>query len=270
MIPRVETLADLLLLVGRSFVTQTGGYFVLVGALFAVFWVWGEARLAGHKLQKQRRVDGRQVRRELTNTLAALLVGTLNAGAVIAVVSSGHSRFTTDLAAAGGVAGVAASLVGLVLFNDLWFYGWHRLLHTPWWFRHVHSVHHKSVDVNPFSSYSFHAFEAFILSAWFIPAAVLVPLYLPAVGALQLFGMVNNLMSHLGYELLPRWWIKVPGLNLSNTSTYHNLHHLQLNGNYGLHTRIWDRVFGTEVPGYERAFVARDAAAAAADRGAAG
>jgi sterol desaturase/sphingolipid hydroxylase (fatty acid hydroxylase superfamily) len=249
-------------LVLSSFATQTGGYFALVGVLYAVFWVGGARALAARKLQKQRRVDKKQIAFELKNTVAALLAGTVNAAAVMAVAQSPYSRFTTDLEAAGGVWGVGASLVGLVLVNDVWFYGIHRLLHVPFFFRHIHAIHHKSVDVNPFSSYSFHFLEAFLLSAWFIAAAFVVPLYIPALAVLQLFGLANNLMSHLGYEVFPKWLVRVPILNLTNTSTFHNLHHIKMNGNYGLHSRIWDRLLGTEVAGYERAFVARDVAAA--------
>jgi sterol desaturase/sphingolipid hydroxylase (fatty acid hydroxylase superfamily) len=262
----ISSFPDLLRLVLRSFVTQTGAYFVVIGVLFGAIWIAGASVFAARKLQKKRRVDGRQLRFELGHTLRTLAAGTLSATGVIAVVSTGHGRFTNDIAAAGGAICVVVSFVAMNLFNDLWFYGWHRPLHTHWWFRHVHAVHHKSVDMNPFSSYSFHFFEAFILSAWFIPATLVLPLYLPAVGALQLVVIANNLVSHLGYEFLPRWLLRVPVLQLTNTSTFHNLHHIQFNGNYGLHTRVWDRLFGTEVEGYERAFLARDVTASGDER----
>ncbi len=252
-----RTPQELIPMLLQSFVTQTGGYFLVVGVLFGVFWVWGRDVFAARKIQPKRRVDGRQLRHELLFTLGALLVGTLNAGAIMLLYATGHTRLTTDLDSVGGIGVVAVTFVLLLAFNDLWFYGWHRLLHTPWWFRHVHAVHHKSVDTNPFSSYSFHPFEAFIFGVWFIPAALVVPMYLPALGLLQLVGLLNNVMSHLGYELLPRWFVKIPILRLSNTSTFHNLHHSHFNGNYGLHTRLWDRLFGTEVSGYDAVFAAR-------------
>lgn len=241
----------------QSFVTQTGGYFVVVGALFLVFWVWGARVFAARKIQRRRRVDGRQVRFELLHTVGALFAGTVTAGGVMALYASGHSRLTPQIDEAGGPVVVVAVFVAFLAFNDLWFYGWHRLLHTPWWFRRVHAVHHKSVDVSPFSSYSFHPFEAFIFGAWIVPAVLVVPVYLPALGLLQLVGLANNVMSHLGYELLPRWWVKVPILRWSNTATFHNLHHSRLNGNYGLHSRVWDRLFGTEVDDYAAVFVDR-------------
>jgi sterol desaturase/sphingolipid hydroxylase (fatty acid hydroxylase superfamily) len=124
-------------------------------------------------------------------------------------------------------------------------------------FRLVHSVHHKSVDVNPFSSYSFHAFEGFILGAWIIPAAMFLPIPLSVLGIVQVIGLLNNVYSHLGYELLPAWWVKVPPFKWLAGSTFHNLHHTKLNGNYALFFRFWDQVLGTEVPGYQAAFADR-------------
>ena len=153
-------------------------------------------------------------------------------------------------------------MLGFLLFNDAWFYGWHRLLHHRRIFPLIHIVHHRSVDVNPFTSYSFHALEGFILGAWIIPAALLVPIYAPLLGVLQVIGLANNVMAHLGYELLPRWLLRVPLLRQMNTATFHSLHHSQFHGNYGLLFRFWDRLFGTEVPGYEAAFLARGAAPA--------
>jgi sterol desaturase/sphingolipid hydroxylase (fatty acid hydroxylase superfamily) len=260
--PPVDSPGSFLAVVLQAFVTQTGAYFALVSVLFLVLWRWGERALAARKLQKQRRVDGAQLRHELRHTVGALVAGTTTAAAILFIVGSGRSAFTTDLAAAGGPAGVSLSLLGLVLFNDLWFYVVHRILHLPFLFKFIHLTHHRSVDVNPFSSYSFHFLEPLMLSAWFIPVAFFVPLYLPALGALQVIGLLNNLMSHLGYELMPPWILKIPVIRMTNTATFHNMHHIYFNGNYGLHTRIWDRLLGTEVEGYERAFLARDVAAA--------
>lgn len=235
-------------------VTQVVGYFAVVGVVFLVFWVWGERLFARRRVQKTRRFSPRQLRHELAYTLVTFVAGT---GSVVAALwLRAHGR--TSLVEGGvGLWTTLAWTVGIVLFNDLWFYGWHRALHTRWLYRHVHAVHHKSVDVNPFSSYSFHAFEAFVLGAWVVPAAVLLPLPMSALGLVQIVGLLNNVNSHLGYELLPAWWVRAPVLGWSASSTYHNLHHQKLQGNYGLFTRVWDRAFGTELPGYSEAFTDR-------------
>jgi sterol desaturase/sphingolipid hydroxylase (fatty acid hydroxylase superfamily) len=81
------------------------------------------------------------------------------------------------------------------------------------------------------------------------------------LGVLQGVGLANNLMSHLGYEFLPRWLLRMPLLRWINTATFHNLHHTSFHGNYGLMFRFWDRMLGTELDNYEQKFLERGAAA---------
>jgi sterol desaturase/sphingolipid hydroxylase (fatty acid hydroxylase superfamily) len=234
-----------------NFVAQALGYFTVVGALFYVVWHRGRERFRSARIPTPVRLDRPQLRREIGNTFVTLVAGTTSAGTVVALHSAGLARISAAPASPWAVAGWVAA--GLVI-NDAWFYAWHRLLHHPALFRNVHAVHHKSVDVNPFTSYSFHAFEAFILGLWIVPAAVFLPVPMSALSLLQVIGLGNNVMSHLGYEFLPRWILRVPVLRWTNTATFHSLHHTRLRGNFGLHTRLWDRLFGTEVPDYEQAF----------------
>jgi len=241
-------------LLTTGLVTQALGYFALAGALYIIVWRWGRERFRWARIPSPRRVDGAQLRREVGHTLVTLLAGGLSAGAVIGLHAAGRTRIIDGPVSPLVVAGwIGAAL----LFNDAWFYGWHRLLHHPVLFRHVHLVHHRSVDVNPFTSYSFHAVEALLLGGWIVPAVMLLPVPMAAIGALQLIGLGNNLMAHLGYEFLPRWILRVPLLRWTNTATFHSLHHTRSRGNYGLHTRLWDRLFGTEVADYEQVFVQR-------------
>ena len=86
---------------------------------------------------------------------------------------------------------------------------------------------------------------------------MLVPIYLPMLGAIQAVGLANNMMSHLGYEFLPPWVLRIPLLRWMNTATFHSMHHTNLQGNYALMFRWLDRIFATEVPHYDKTFVAR-------------
>jgi len=235
-----------------GFVTQALAYFMVVGLLYACFFIAWRDRV--HRIEAKRDIDRAQILRELKNTLVTLVVGMTSAGGVMALHASGRSSLVTSSVPAHVV---LLWVFGLIAWNDLWFYAWHRLLHTRLLYRHVHVVHHKSVAVNPFTSYSFHAFEAFVLGAWIVPVAAYLPLPVAALAAVQVIGLANNVMSHLGVELLPRWLLRVPLLRLTNTATFHSLHHTRLTGNFGLHTRVWDRLFGTELPEYEERFVRR-------------
>lgn len=248
-----------------AYAGQAAGFFGIVGLVFLVTWRWGASRLSSRRLHvRARRFDRSQWLHEVRHTLVVLALGTAQAVAVTSLHDRGQTALVDDLGA-GGLPGAVLAVAGLVLFNDLWFYGVHRLLHTRWLFKHVHAVHHRSVDVNPFSSYSFHAVEALLLTGWIVPVALVVPLPLPVLIAVQVAGLANNIMAHLGYELLPAWWLRVPVLRWSNTATYHSLHHTRFNENYGLFTRLWDRAFGTELTEYEAAFVDAHASPAAHD-----
>lgn len=242
-----------------NFITQVLGYFALVGAVYLLVWRWGRERFAAARIPAPQRVDRAQLRREIGHTLVTMLAATTTVGAVIVLHAAGLARLS-DAPISPALA--LAWIVGGLVVNDAWFYGWHRLLHHPTLFRHVHVVHHKSVAVNPFTSYSFHAIEAIVLGLWIVPAAVLLPVPMVALVGLQVIGLLNNVMSHLGYEFLPRWLLAVPLVRWTNTATFHSLHHTRMRGNYGLHSRVWDRLFGTELPEYEQVFRERGAAKA--------
>ncbi len=218
---------DVLRLLAQSFTAQAMGYFSVVGLLYLLVWRWGRERFHGARIATPERVDARQIRREVGHTLVTLIAGTMSAGAVLGLHAAGRTRLTD--APASALVVLAWFFSGL-LFNDAWFYGWHRLLHHPKLFRHVHAVHHRSVDVNPFTSYSFHAVEAALLGAWVLPAAVFLPIPMASLGALQAVGLANNVMAHLGYEFLPSWLLKIPVLRWTNTATYHSLHHTRSKG----------------------------------------
>ena len=204
------------------------------------------------KIQLQTRVDTRQIRRELKNALYTLTVGAAMSCGMLYLSAQGYTKIYQDVSAHSLWFGLGGFFV-LLLIDDTWFYWCHRLLHHPAVFRHVHAEHHKSIDVNPFSSLSFHFLEAVLLTCWIIPVAFVFPVYAPVLGLVQLWGLLENLKSHLGYELYPA------GLNRSwlrflTSSTHHNLHHRRFNGNYGVHFRVWDRLLGTEFPDYETEF----------------
>ena len=86
-----------------------------------------------------------------------------------------------------------------------------------------------------------------------LPAVFIVPIFAPALGAMQIYGLLNNIKSHLGYEFFPAVFNKGP-LRIFTTSSYHNLHHKKFQGNYGVHFRIWDKLLGTEMKDYDQEF----------------
>lgn len=246
---------NVVLLFVTSFLGQAVNYFLVVSVVFWLVWKVFAKRLASRRIPTRFGFGRAQLVHEIVNTVLTLAIGTVSAVVILKLHAHGQTRLSSG--ADWSLGQSLGAFVGLLLFNDAWFYWVHRLLHTPALFKHVHAVHHRSVDVNPFTSYSFHGLEGFLLGAWSIPMALFVPMSLEVLMAAQLVGLANNVVSHLGYELLPRWWVRVPPFKWLSSATFHSLHHSHFDGNYGLMTRFWDRLLGTEVTSYEQVFVDR-------------
>lgn len=236
-----------------SMLTPIAGYFALVGFTYLVFWKWGARVFASRRIQNPGKLDRAQIGREVRNALLTMLFSS-----AIPLLIAGGSRVQATVEGWAPWE-LAALFVVLLVLNDAWFYATHRLLHSPWLFKHVHSVHHRSIDVNPFSVYSFHPLEGILLTAWVIPVVLLFPIPLPLLGAMQFIGLLNNVNAHLGYELMPRWFVRIPPFSWFTSSTFHNQHHAQVTGNYGLMFRVWDRMLGSERVDYVQRFLTRGA-----------
>lgn len=123
-------------------------------------------------------------------------------------------------------------LAALVLLapaiHEVHFFCIHRLIHTPFLYRWVHSVHHNSVNASPWSSLSMHPVEGFLYHA--VALWHLVIPSNPIVAMFQLhmagFGAING---HIGFEK-----VRLPGGALLNSHAYaHYLHHKYFEVNYG-------------------------------------
>lgn len=200
-------------------------------------------------------MDNAQIRHEIVNSILTMLVGTGQVALLTLMRDRGWAKIGEG-APLGTIKG--AGTAGLLLIiADAWFYMVHRFLHHPKIYKHVHAVHHRSIDVETLSSYSFHVVEAFLVNAWTYFVFAVLPVDMSVLGFVQVVGLLNNLISHGGFEFLPKWWLKVPILGWSNSATFHSQHHTRFNGNYGLMFRLWDQLLGTELSGYEEAFVER-------------
>jgi sterol desaturase/sphingolipid hydroxylase (fatty acid hydroxylase superfamily) len=134
---------------------------------------------------------------------------------------------------------------GYVLLFDAYFYFTHRLLHAPLPFRLVHAVHHRARVLTVWSTIAMHPLE-FVLLAGFLPVAMAVwPIHLASVLSVAAFLAASITLAHSGRDPFPRWWSRVPLLDLHLTPPVHEAHHLRSSGNYGATTTLLDRLFGT-------------------------
>jgi Delta7-sterol 5-desaturase len=247
---------------GRSLLTEfPKGYVtglmmngLLMTLTFFIFWKFLSKRLANWKIQLGKTVASAQIKRELRNTLFATASGAFTSCIILFMLSQDMTRIYTDFNAYP-IWVMLAGFPVMIVFNDMWFYWMHRLIHHPRIYKYIHAEHHRSINVNPLTSYSFHFAEPLLLTLWIVPFVMIMPLYAPVVGLVQIYGIYDNIKSHLGYEIYPAWLNRSP-LRWLSTSTYHNLHHTKYEGNYGLHFRFWDRLMKTELPQYEAEYAA--------------
>lgn len=135
--------------------------------------------------------------------------------------------------------------VALFLLQPIWgsfhFYWIHRFLHWPPLYRLAHSVHHRNINIGPWSGMSMHPVEHILyLSSGLIhcivashPVHMLFHMQVKALEAAT---------SHSGYESLLRNEDE-PALRLGDF--FHQMHHRYFECNYGTLEMPWDRWFGS-------------------------
>ncbi|WP_390910889.1 sterol desaturase family protein [Pseudosulfitobacter sp. SM2401] len=123
---------------------------------------------------------------------------------------------------------------------SLHFYWIHRALHWGPLYKLAHALHHKNVNVGPWSGLSMHPIEHI---AFF--SSVLIHFILPAHPLHILFHMQHQALtaatSHTGFEAL----LVKDRKSLSLGTFHHQMHHRYFEVNYGNLEMPWDKWFGT-------------------------
>jgi lathosterol oxidase len=224
----------------------------LVLIAYFTFWVLLKKRLYRRRIQHKPRNFRKRIRYEVIHTAIILLVFALSD--LLLYIFSGRGIVKAYLRFDEYPLWYwACSVAFLFLFHDTWFYWTHRLLHHPFFFRHIHHVHHYSNDPTPFSSFSMHPLEAVLLNGWVFITALLIPVHFLTFVTFQLVSTILNIIGHLGYEVYPRGFLNT-WLRWKTTSTHHNLHHSTSKSNFGLYFTWWDKWMGTESKNYKDLF----------------
>ena len=135
---------------------------------------------------------------------------------------------------------------GILLVYDILYYALHRwVFHDKRLMRHVHGLHHRARTPTAEESLFTHPVELVAGLALLMGSTWLVgPVHVVAFCVAFFVYSLLNVVIHSG--------IAFPGAPLSVLNpwarSHHGHHGVDMNGNYGSLTPIWDRLLGTAIP----------------------
>jgi lathosterol oxidase len=152
-----------------------------------------------------------------------------------------------------GWASYTISLLLTFVWAEAWHYISHRIFHTQR-FHWIHVEHHRSHLSSPFTALSFSFTEKLVFDLGILGVLALVDRFYSlnfyGVAGWYIGYLVINSFSHANFEMKSPKFLNWTGKIITST-TYHSLHHSRYTRNYGLGTRILDRIFRTEWEDYE-------------------
>lgn len=245
-----ELYLDCALRIGRfQLMMNTLRYLPFVAVAFLVLWVWKRDYFDRFRIQTIF-PKAKILWHEGKYSFLTALVFTVQATCVAIASKLGWTQVYKDIDAMGWWY-LPFSFLLLTIWHETWFYWAHRAMHHRSIFRHVHAVHHKSINPSPWAAYSFHWTEAILEAAYLTTAVFMFPLHLWVIIAHTFYAMFVNVLWHSGYEFFPKGFAGGRFTKWINTSTHHNMHHSHVHGNYSLYFNVWDRLLGTNFPTYE-------------------
>jgi Delta7-sterol 5-desaturase len=190
-------------------------------------------------------IDAQQIKREMRNSLHA----PIHAVILAAFLYLGFFKDTS-----------LASFFYSALVTTIWAEIWHYVSHRAFHLRALHWIHleHHKSRVNSFlTAISFSFTEKLVFDIGLLGPLAIVDYFVGlnafGVAAWYIGYLVINSFSHANFELKGRDYNRWLGKVLTST-TYHSLHHSRYTGNYGLGTRVLDRLFKTEWDDYEQLY----------------
>lgn len=215
---------------GLTFLYFLGLYFVL-GPLFLLACRWLRRKNILHEIAPGE-ADRAQIRFEIRHSLLSILIFGVSGIAYVFFVRQGWMHLQ-DNALFHCFSGVLL----LILWNELHFFCVHRLMHVPFFMRHVHYVHHRSHIPTVYAVFSFHWLEALLLSTVPLTLGVFIPLAPLAVFLYPLASILLNYAGHCNFRFGsghgPEW---------TKIGTRHAEHHFSFRKTYGFATYLLDRL----------------------------
>jgi len=132
---------------------------------------------------------------------------------------------------------LAAVLV--MLGNDVLYYAYHRLMHTDFFWRRLHYIHHEAVTpAGLHDTFYEHPVDFFVGTLCATAPLLIVPIHIATAMTCLFLQTFLALAYHSGHE------IRVPAIF---TARRHDDHHRYYRGNYAQNFALVDMLFGTVI-----------------------
>jgi Delta7-sterol 5-desaturase len=229
---------------------QAAGVFLLLNALVLVLAV-----ALGQELMRRfahRRVAAPPPPLQRHEVVLAMTCGVLNSGVTFAGLllwRAGWIRFRLDSGPR-----VLVDFLVLAAVMDLCMYLLHRVAHSPWLYPWLHAPHHRYERARPLTLFVLSPLEVLGFGGLWLAVCVAYESSWWGMSLYLAFNTLWGVLGHLGVEPFPDAWVRWPVARAVATTTFHARHHLDLEHHYGFYTLLWDRLFGTLAPDYERSF----------------
>lgn len=134
----------------------------------------------------------------------------------------------------------------VLIWSTTHFYFVHRLLHVKPIYEIAHELHHRNVNIGPWTGISMHPLEHLIYFSLFALWWV-VPVHPVIILLTGLFQGASPAISHSGFD-----FVTITGRKKVTAGDYfHQLHHRHFHVNYGNTPTPFDKVFGSWHDGTE-------------------
>lgn len=212
------------------------GYFMLlyfgIAPLFLYCCKWLASKKILYKIEPKK-VTIAQIRFEIKHSLLSIMIFGLSVIPIIYLIRVDIISLLPNTAF-----NIILGIFILTLWNEIHFYLVHRLMHSKFFMKRVHNIHHRSKIPTVYSVYSFHWLEAILLSTVPLTITPFIPFSIVAIFIYPLVSILLNYAGHCNYRFghgEGKSWILF--------GTWHNQHHSKARKNYGFALNFMDKLF---------------------------
>ncbi|MDY7394544.1 sterol desaturase family protein [Aureibaculum sp. 2210JD6-5] len=218
-------------LYGLTFVYFLFLYFVLAPLFLSVCKLLNKKGIL-HKIINKK-VKRKQLIFEIKHSFKSIVIFGFSVLPIIYLIRIGKITLLPDT-----FLNIIIGIVVLTVWNEIHFFVVHRIMHLPFFMKRVHFVHHQSRVPTVWSVYSFHWFEAFLLSTVPLTIMPFVPFSIIAVFLYPLASILLNYAGHCNYRFGDGY-----GNSWKLFGTFHNEHHSRGRDNYGFASNALDKFY---------------------------